>query len=49
MLPAGTILLVSRPPHIASNTEETAQAMGDTVVANLVSWFEGKGALTAVP
>jgi lactate dehydrogenase-like 2-hydroxyacid dehydrogenase len=36
-------------PHIASNTEETVAAMGDTVVANLVSWFEGKGALTAVP
>ena len=40
---------VTLTPHIASNTEETAQAMGATVVANLVSWFEGKGALTAVP
>ena len=40
---------VTLTPHIASNTEETAQAMGETVVANLVSWFDGKGALTAVP
>ncbi len=36
-------------PHIASGTEETMGAMGDTVVANLESWFAGKGALTAVP
>ncbi len=36
-------------PHIASATEETMAAMGETVLANLVSWFEGKGALTAVP
>jgi lactate dehydrogenase-like 2-hydroxyacid dehydrogenase len=36
-------------PHIASSTEETMGAMGETVVANLVSWFQGKGALTAVP
>lgn len=35
-------------PHIASSTEETMGAMGDTVVANLVSWFNGEGALTAV-
>jgi lactate dehydrogenase-like 2-hydroxyacid dehydrogenase len=33
-------------PHIASSTEETMGAMGETVVANLVSWFAGKGALT---
>ncbi|MEZ5866174.1 MAG: NAD(P)-dependent oxidoreductase [Geminicoccaceae bacterium] len=32
-------------PHIASSTEECMGAMGDTVIANLVSWFEGKGAL----
>lgn len=36
-------------PHIASSTEETMGAMGDTVVANLVSWFKGEGALTPVP
>jgi lactate dehydrogenase-like 2-hydroxyacid dehydrogenase len=36
-------------PHIASNTEETAAAMGETVVANLASWFAGKGALTPIP
>ncbi len=36
-------------PHIASSTEETMRAMGECVVGNLVSWFEGKGALTPVP
>lgn len=35
-------------PHIASATEETMTAMGDCVVDNLVSWFEGKGALTPI-
>jgi lactate dehydrogenase-like 2-hydroxyacid dehydrogenase len=40
---------VTLTPHIASNTEETMAAMGDTVVANLVSWFAGKGAVTAIP
>ena len=35
-------------PHIASSTEETAKAMGDCVVDNLVSWFEGRGALNPV-
>ncbi len=33
-------------PHIASSTEETMRAMGDCVVANLESWFAGRGALT---
>ena len=33
-------------PHIASNTEETMQAMGECVLDNLRSWFAGKGALT---
>jgi phosphoglycerate dehydrogenase-like enzyme len=28
-------------PHIASATEETYRAMGDNVVANLLSWFSG--------
>ena len=36
-------------PHIASNTRETMQAMGQCVIDNLTSWFEGKGALTPVP
>lgn len=36
-------------PHIASATEETVAAMGENVVGNLVSWFGGGGALTAVP
>jgi len=36
-------------PHIASSTEECMGEMGDCVVGNLVSWFDGKGALTAVP
>jgi lactate dehydrogenase-like 2-hydroxyacid dehydrogenase len=35
-------------PHIASSTEETARAMGDCVIGNLVSWFEGRGALNPV-
>lgn len=35
-------------PHVASATEETAKAMGACVVDNLVSWFEGRGALTPV-
>jgi lactate dehydrogenase-like 2-hydroxyacid dehydrogenase len=35
-------------PHVASSTEETAKAMGDCVVDNLFSWFEGRGALTPV-
>jgi hydroxypyruvate reductase len=33
-------------PHIASATEETYRAMGDNVVANLLSWFSGGGAVT---
>ncbi|HEX2529441.1 MAG TPA: 2-hydroxyacid dehydrogenase [Geminicoccus sp.] len=35
-------------PHIASSTEETMGAMGDCVVGNLVDWFAGRGARTAV-
>lgn len=35
-------------PHVASSTEETMRAMGECVVGNLVSWFEGRGALTPV-
>ena len=35
-------------PHIASNTEETMQAMGECVLENIRSWFAGKGALTPV-
>jgi lactate dehydrogenase-like 2-hydroxyacid dehydrogenase len=35
-------------PHIASNTEETIQAMGECVLDNIRSWFAGKGALTPV-
>jgi hydroxypyruvate reductase len=49
-VPQGLLALdnVVLTPHIASNTEETAAAMGETVVANLVSWFEGKGAVTPI-
>jgi lactate dehydrogenase-like 2-hydroxyacid dehydrogenase len=36
-------------PHVASNTEETVQAMGECVLDNIRSWFAGKGALTPVP
>ena len=35
-------------PHIASNTVETMQAMGDSVIENVRSWFAGKGAVTPV-
>lgn len=35
-------------PHIASNTEETMQAMGECVLDNVRSWFAGKGAVTPV-
>jgi hydroxypyruvate reductase len=35
-------------PHIASNTEETMQAMGECLLANVRSWFAGKGAVTPV-
>ena len=36
-------------PHIASATGPTRQAMSDLVVANLVSYFDGKGPVTSVP
>jgi lactate dehydrogenase-like 2-hydroxyacid dehydrogenase len=39
-----TVLL----PHVASGTVHTRNAMGQLVVDNLVSWFEGRGALTPV-
>ena len=35
-------------PHIASSTAETLEAMGENVLANLVSWFKGSGAVTPV-
>jgi lactate dehydrogenase-like 2-hydroxyacid dehydrogenase len=35
-------------PHIGSASVHTRDAMGALVVDNLVSWFEGKGALTPV-
>ena len=35
-------------PHIASSTTETMRAMGENVVANLVSWFKGSGAVTPI-
>jgi lactate dehydrogenase-like 2-hydroxyacid dehydrogenase len=49
-VPAALLTLdnVVLTPHIASSTEETAKAMGDCVVDNLVSWFEGRGALNPV-
>jgi len=51
LVPAGLLALdnVVLTPHIASSTEETMGAMGQTVVKNLDSWFAGKGALTPVP
>src|SRR3954452_24116795 len=39
-----TVLL----PHVASGTDHTRNAMGQLVVDNLVSWFDGRGALTPV-
>lgn len=39
-----TVLL----PHIGSASVETRAAMGQLVVDNLVSWFDGNGALTPV-
>lgn len=35
-------------PHVASNTEETVQAMGDCVLDNVRSWVAGKGAVTPI-
>ncbi len=35
-------------PHIASNTVETVQAMGDCVLDNIRSWMAGKGAVTPI-
>ena len=39
-----TVLL----PHIGSASVETRAAMGQLVVDNLVSWFDGRGAVTPV-
>lgn len=39
-----TVLL----PHIASGTVHTRRAMGQLAVDNLISWFEGHGAITPV-
>lgn len=35
-------------PHIGSGTGATRDAMGDLVLANLESWFAGRGPLTPV-
>jgi lactate dehydrogenase-like 2-hydroxyacid dehydrogenase len=36
-------------PHVASASVHTRKAMGQLVVDNLISWFNGKGPLTPVP
>lgn len=36
-------------PHVGSASVHTRNAMADLVVDNLISWFSGKGPLTAVP
>jgi len=36
-------------PHVGSATRHTRGLMGRLVVDNLLSWFEGRGALTPVP
>lgn len=50
-VPAALLTLdnVVLTPHVASSTNETMKAMGDNLVANLVSWFGGKGAITPIP
>lgn len=35
-------------PHVGSSTHHTRTAMGQLVVDNIVSWFDGKGPLTPV-
>lgn len=36
-------------PHVGSASVHTRNAMGQLVVDNLLSWFDGKGAITPVP
>jgi lactate dehydrogenase-like 2-hydroxyacid dehydrogenase len=36
-------------PHVASASVHTRNAMGQLVVDNLASWFDGKGPITPVP
>jgi lactate dehydrogenase-like 2-hydroxyacid dehydrogenase len=36
-------------PHVGSASRHTRQAMADLMLANLVSWLDGKGPLTPVP
>lgn len=36
-------------PHVGSGSLRTRQAMGQLVVDNLASWFDGRGPLTPVP
>jgi lactate dehydrogenase-like 2-hydroxyacid dehydrogenase len=36
-------------PHVASATRHTRKAMADLLVANLLSWIDGKGPLTPTP
>jgi lactate dehydrogenase-like 2-hydroxyacid dehydrogenase len=36
-------------PHVGSATHHTRGIMGQLVVDNLVSWFQGKGPITPVP
>ncbi len=36
-------------PHVGSGSHHTRRLMGQLVVDNLISWFEGKGPITPVP
>ncbi len=36
-------------PHVGSGSVQTRKAMGQLLVDNLLSWFEGRGAITPVP
>lgn len=40
--------LVSLSPHVGSGTQETFQAMSDTVIANMAAFFQGSPLLTPV-
>ena len=36
-------------PHIGAATHHTRRLVGDLVIRNVRSWFDGNGALTPVP
>ena len=36
-------------PHIAAATHQTRRRVGELVIRNVISWFDGTGAVTPVP